>query len=222
VCEGKTEFGFCRALERFWISKNKEPFAYVGAVPTFPVEGGGDDSPPLAEKLAKLGYDTCIFMDSDKLDQITPTVEALKSSGVTVVHWSGMVSIEERVANDLTWDALKIYISNAYECTKKILLEGGLLEDEAEMRTKNEIFDSICNKLNKTKEEIGIDIDLWKATLTEDQVRQAVGKAAKKKGWFKRTDHGELLGDTVINDLDNISGTDLLNKINELYKFIYG
>ncbi len=221
VCEGKTEYGFCRTLEGYWKENGAMPFAYIGAVPIF---GGGDEAPKQAQNLASLGFNTCLFIDSDKLGEIRPDVDTLKKSGVKLIHWDGKVSIEQRLSLDITWNCLKTLVLLAIEIkTERIKDDDASLSDEeCERRSTESIFDTICNKLETNRTQIGIDLDIWeKEGFSEDQIRNAIGLAAKQACWFKRIDYGERLGAIVIKDLGNVPHTNLAQKINELEQWIY-
>ncbi|MGQ0679830.1 MAG: ATP-dependent nuclease [Actinomycetota bacterium] len=62
VCEGPTEVGLCRALDRLWTSQRNEPPAELGIVL---VPGGGSQAAARAQALASLGYSTALLGDSD-------------------------------------------------------------------------------------------------------------------------------------------------------------
>lgn len=212
ICEGKTEYGFCRSLERYWGSNyGRQPLAYMGAVL---VEGGGDSAPQRAFDMAKLGYETCLILDSDKLSEVSPDIQTLITSGVTVIYWDGDVAIEERIALDLPWSALKELLVIAVE-----------IKNDAGVDGTQCIFDRVCGLLNKQRTHIETNLDHWlEIDLTEDQIRKAIGKAAKeqKKGWFKRIDHGEKVGDLVAKHLATMAETDLAIKLQQLNEWIYG
>jgi hypothetical protein len=48
-----------------------------------------------------------------------------------------------------------------------------------------------------------------------------VGATAKAKGWFKRTDLGQALGEIVIAALPEIPDSDLATKLNALADWAY-
>jgi putative ATP-dependent endonuclease of the OLD family len=211
VCEGKTEWGFCRGIAGYWDKQlNQMPPAYYGVSL---VLGEGTSSYERALELAKLGYITCLFIDSDKLDELKPPISEIETQGVKVIYWDGSVSIEQRIALDLEWDDLKELIKIAI----RIKTEDGQGEEC--------IYDAICTSLGTNRGKIGSDIEDWLSRgYTKDQIRVAVGKAAKGRNnsWFKREDHGIELGDFVINHLTKIQDRDLAKKIEDLKCWIYG
>lgn len=204
VCEGKTEYGFCRSLESYWVDEgDRPPLAYHGVVL---VEGGGDSAPQRALELANLGYDVCLFIDSDKLDELSPNVQALVDAGIRMVYWEGSVSIEERIALDVPWESLKEIVALA-------------------VQTKGEgsVFDKICSSLGANRVDIGADIDNWRERgYSEHRIREAVGESAKQGEWYKRIDHGEDLGRIVVKGLADMPGQDLTLRIEDLGRWIYG
>jgi hypothetical protein len=65
------------------------------------------------------------------------------------------------------------------------------------------------------------DAQTW-ITHGEILVRTAIGKAAKRSGWFKRTDRGEVLGQTVAGCLAQVPSTGLAQVVEKLRQWIYG
>jgi hypothetical protein len=66
----------------------------------------------------------------------------------------------------------------------------------------------------------------WLQHYTEDQIRAAIGRAAKSasansKAWFKRIDIGEELGEIVVSALSEIRERDLGKKIADLEGWAY-
>jgi putative ATP-dependent endonuclease of OLD family len=198
VCEGKTEVGVCRALDKFWTEiGGKEAFAYLGIVP---VEGGGTDAPQRAIDLRTLGYRICFIGDSDR--ELVPAPEAMQAAGIHVLLWADGKSIEERVAYDLPWEGVIEVLSVAI--------------DE---RNEQSVRDSI-------KSRLGGNVALVQGTFHEwrdsQALREAVGVAAKNGTWFKRIDTGERLGEIVCRYVEQIPETDLAHKIIALRLWVEG
>jgi hypothetical protein len=202
VCEGKTEYGICRALGAHWAHQGKPELAYMGVAA---VEGSGSQGPARASALSELGYRICLYGDSDTVTQWKPSVEQLKSEGVRIIIWDENVSTEERIALDVLWQALKDIVALA-----------------TTLHGQESTLDSICNELGKPRSALGDNMDAWSSFgLSQDIIRKAVGKTAKSKGWFKRIDYGEELGKIVVAQLDHLTGKDLKAKIDELSKWVY-
>lgn len=202
VCEGKTEYGLCRAIEKYWIENGNNSFAYNGVAL---VIGGGDDGPIRAKQLKDLEYDVCLFIDSDKINQINPSKKDLENMGVLVLHWDDEVSIEERIALDIPWSHLKEMIDCA------IGIKG-----------KDSIIDTILSRLNLKITDIGDNPDNWLQIREELEIRKAIGNAAKKNEWFKRIDYGEELGEIVIKAFPLIPDKNLAIIISEIEDWANG
>jgi hypothetical protein len=202
VCEGKTEIGFCRALDARW-SDAGNSFAYVGAALA---DGQGNtNGPAAAVSFASLGYRTAFFGDSDK--PLNPDETTLNGAGICTVVWAGGVSIEERVAIDLPWDG---FVAMA----RLALDEHG--EDHVQAK--------LALQFGCQPREVPIDPIEWRTLLSDEAaVRTAFAKAAKaeKAAWFKRVDRAEKLGELVIRHWDDIVEKPLGAGIRQLKGWVY-
>jgi len=195
VCEGKTEVGFCRAFDRFWTNAGKEAFAYMGVVP---VACEGSTASSRAVAIRKLGYSVCYLGDSDR--EITPTAETMRAAGIKVLVWADRLSIEGRVAVDLPWQELLEIVSLAFA-------EPG--EESARA--------SLAHQLGEHPDLAHSDFRSWHDS---PELRNAIGRAAKEKGWFKRIGSGEKMGDIVCRCIQTIPATDLARNMEELRLWI--
>jgi len=196
VCEGKTEQGVCRALNRIWVGQGALPFETVGVVS---VEGGGSSAPRRAKCLRELGYSTCFFGDADT--ELNPTACELEASGVKVVVWADGKSIEERVLADLPWEGVLELIGSA-----------------SEDRDAESIRQAVQSRLSQVV--LPPALADWPDIR---ETREAIAEAAQTPGkeWFKRVDLGEKLGAIIAKYLDQASGSDLTQKIAALRDWIY-
>lgn len=204
VCEGKTEFGLCRALDRVWSAQpHGVAMAYLGVVPTVG-ESSGSAAPRNAVHLASLGYRTVYFGDSDA--PINPNETELRMAGVRVIQWAGNCAIEQRLCLDLPWPAL-----------------GELVNLACELHGRASVLDAVASRLKVPSSQCGADINRWVGLAgTQAAVRTLVGDTANDKKWFKRIDFGEELGDLVVRHLADMVGTDTTAKINELRQWVHG
>lgn len=202
VCEGKTEIGFCRALDAWW-SDAGHSFAYVGAALA---DGQGNTKGPAAAlSFASLGYRTAFFGDSD--EPLNPNEATLSGSGIRTVVWAGGVSIEERVAIDLPW-------AGFVEMARLAFDEHG--EDHVQAKLSPEFG---CQP-----KEVSIDPEEWRTLLSDEAaVRTAFAKTAKAKKaeWFKRVDQAEKLGALVTRHWDDIAEKPLGVGIKQLKDWVY-
>lgn len=176
-----------------------------------PILGGGDESPCKAQEFGKLGFDV-LFGDSDKVDKLKPSVDELTQQKILVVlckpEGDKGLFIEQRLCLDLSIEGLEKYVGLACE----------LSEDPPN------IWDSIyqaCphNTLRKSRDFRDLLSDIG-----EDSLRQVIGEISGKgpKGWFKRRDKGEKLGELLSKFLplmDSQKPTALM--LSELEKWCY-
>lgn len=197
VCEGKTEMGICRALDRWWSSADLEQFGYLGVVP---VDGGGNtQAPQRAMQLRTLGYTVLYLGDSDA--PMSPDAATLRAAGIQVILWANNMAIEERIAADLPWDGMKDVVTYA-----------------AGLYGRQSVDSAIASRLGAAVP--GGDIAGWQET---PQLRAAIGLAAKSangNGWFKKIELAEGLGDVVCRRIPDVPGTDLATKVAELRQWI--
>ena len=203
VTEGRTEIGYLRAMASAWNATRGVPIAHLGTTST---DGGGQQAAGRAIGFARLGYETALFVDSDKL--LDPPMASVSEAGVRVIQWADSVSIEERVARDLPEEGLK----------RLVQLAIGLIENE------EAVLSAIQAQLpNAADPLVAPDPLSWVVpAMTIDAIRDAIGKAAKKKKWFKGIEEGAHLGELVSELLPQMSGSDTAVKTAELESFAYG
>jgi hypothetical protein len=200
VCEGKTEIGFCRALDQFWSQRQgKEAFAYIGVVPIAPLEGGGTSrAPQYAIDIRRLGYSVCFLGDSDR--ELKPDPPAMHSEGIRVLLWADRMSIEDRVVRDLTWEGVIAVVAIAVE-----------------EKNEQSVIDAIKLRLGPGHRFPQGEFRAWQDSI---ELRNAIGSAAKSAGWFKRINSGEHMGEVVCKYIDRIATTDIAQKILQLREWI--
>lgn len=98
VCEGKTEIGICRALNKFREKKNNLNFETIGIGLA---DGRGANLYLYSKKFKEAGFDVCVLCDSDVEDKTQK--DELISSGILIVDYDKGNSIEDQVFNDLPW-----------------------------------------------------------------------------------------------------------------------
>lgn len=186
ITEGRTEYGMTRSLDIYWQRKGKDSFAFAGLIS---VDGVGHSAPKKALDLAELGYDAALFIDSDKLTEIVPSIKELKDKGVKIFHWAGEVATEEEVFNCLPWEGVE-----------------KLLQLACSIKGESSIYDSICNVLGGNRVDIAPNL---RDHYSEDVLRKVIGKKAKSQGWFKSIGNGESFGNIVVTYLDKIPKSSL-------------
>ena len=201
VAEGRTEVGYVRAMASLWKNARGTPLAHRG---TTTMDGGGHQAVGRAVGFVRLGYETALFVDSDVSIEVTTAFEA----GVRVIQWADSVSTEERITRDLPEEDLERLVRLAIE----------LVEDQ------DAVLSAIGAQLPVRIDPLETpDVLSWvSSTAPIDAVREAIGKAAKKKKWFKGIEQGQRLGDLVGELLPQMGGSDTVAKTADLEDFAYG
>ena len=185
-----------RGLDEFWIAKdNRETLAYRGVAAID--AAGASKVKAIVEDLKALGYDVSVLVDSDDPVHFSDGHAAqLRAAGVTVVKWNGGLSLEERVFADLPWPGVMASFRAAH----------ALVGDEPR------ILDQV-----ETQYGQGFDRNFaaWRET---EQLRVALGRAAKVSDWFKSQSRGQewvtafapQLGEAAMADKDFVQQLKLL------------
>lgn len=79
---------------------------------------------------------------------------------------------------------------------------------------RDEVVHILASGLRVGTERLAVAPQAWPgADVTELALRQAIGRSAKTRGWFKRVDLGEALTRVVVDHLPAIPDTDLARKV---------
>ena len=203
VAEGRTEVGYVRAMASLWNTTKGAPIAHRG---TTIMDGGGHQAAGRAIGLARLGYETALFVDSDV--RLDPPMTIASEAGVRVIQWADSVSTEQRIARDLPDEALERLVRLAIELAQD--QEAVLSAIRAQLPTRMDPLETP-------------DVLSWVSPAAPvDVIREAIGKAAKKKKWFKGIEQGQRLGDLVGELIPQMGGSDTVAKTANLENFAYG
>ena len=185
MCEGKTELGFCRSIDKSRVSTSQPSMSAKGVVYAF---GGGDGFNKKAKILKEdLGKEVSVFCDSDKDAEIlNPTKSELKTLGIEIFECETGNNIEKQISKDLPWEAIKELCDYVAQ-DKKISGTFG-----AFVKTTTGInFSDSDTPANREA--------FFKASTYKKETVNASGvKKIEDKSWFKRIDHGEKLGEICI------------------------
>ena len=199
VAEGETEASLCHALDKAWAQETGANFAYRGVVV---VDGGGGSQPAvLAGRLASLGYDVALFIDSDAKAHVG------KAGDARVIAWPEGLCTEQCLSNDLPEAALEVMATFASE-------RGG-----------RGVRDALADHLGAHRESLKEgDPASWVASTGVDAFRKAFGSVSKnkKQAWFKNREGGSLLGSLAAEHLGKISTTPTHDVITKLRTFVHG
>lgn len=168
-CEGKTEQGFIRSLDTWLLKERNTSLSAKGVV--IVNAGGGDKMYTYAVKLKSLGYNTCVFADDDKPQELASSKNSATEAEVSLFLCEEGNCIEQQLFMDLPWE----YVIEMVNC------------DE----------DGFPNKHIQTAKD-GLKAKINDADNDEDQynIRRELAKLSTTKGreWFKHIPGGEFLG----------------------------
>lgn len=193
VCEGSTEIGICRGLNNFRMQNGKDNISFLGI--RF-ANGNGSSQIEYAKSFLKSGFEVCLFCDSD-VEGINKLKEKLKEDGICIVDCENDNATENQIFDDLPLKGINELI------------------EYYTLQNQDSVEDSI-----RTGYKVHGDLpENWKEIDTP-QLRSVIGTIAKKKSWFKRTDHGEFVGGVICKYLEDIKDKKLGNQFQELSKWI--
>lgn len=154
------------------------------------VDGEGSSFKNYIYNFHNAKIDICVFCDSDR-DDINKMKPTYLKAGIGVVDCDENYSIEEQLFKDLSW---------------KVVIE--LINYAIDQGNTQSIVDSTGKSIEElTKEDT-------------NEVRILIGEKAKKHGWFKRIDHGEFIGETWFDSLQEIEGKQLCKQYDLLNEWI--
>lgn len=199
VCEGKTEIGLCRRLDHCW-SETGPSFGLSGIALA---NGRGHEAAIITHAFAQLGYEVALLADSDQT--LNPDAAVLASAGVQLFQWEGNTCIEQRISLDLPVEALILVVRLAMD-----------------NKSVESVRDSVQSRLSSSGTRLDSDPNNWAAAYSEQELRDAIGRAAQECEWFKRVDLASGLGEIIIDYTDSIESTNLGVTINAIRDWAHG
>lgn len=181
VCEGKTEQGFVRSLDKYLARTKKYRMAYKSVGITL---GGGSSIFDCAKLLQNCGYKVCVLMDSDKSEEDSKK-EELRSKGIPVFDWEVPNALEEQIFFDVPTEVASKIVNLAVN--------------------EHDIV-SVKNNLDMNNIPYNIVNETIQLLEMKPAMQKNIGSIAKKKKveWYKRIDLGELMGDTIFDNWELI------------------
>ena len=163
VCEGPTEIGFVRGLDRHRAIGGARPVAALGVA--F-VDGNGQNTYRRALAFQSLGYRTAVLRDSDK-EPDTAEARRFEEGGGLTFAWRPGNAIEDELFQALSEPAV-----------------GALLEAAARGRDREQV-NSLIGSVSKGSLRLDdVEVDVMLGDL-DPQKRAVLGKAARSGAWFK-------------------------------------
>lgn len=192
LCEGDTEDGFMRSVDRWLWEKGKSSFSSVGVV--WANVGGGSNMYDYALKLKKLGYDTCVFADDDKPQEHKTKKEECLKNGIKLFLCQEGYFIEKQLLYDLSWEA----VTKIIKCSQESFPKTHVIPTEKYVQL---IKDS-CDNPEKGS-----------------QLREAIAINANDDKWFKHIQGGEFLGQVFTADWEQEQDTFMKQAISSLLEW---
>ena len=200
VCEGATEIGICRAMDKWRISQDKEQMSFKDCAY---VDGTGNTLVERSKEIQQAGINTSLFCDSDD-PSVNKEKSSLKASSVDIFDCEADKCIEQQIIADLPWDGVKELFHYALEVHYN--------------NDKAALIDSIKSKYLPTS-DFPLDVLQADTTAIRDALALASITSKKKSGttkkreeWFKAIHHGEKLGDIACKYLYEIEENGHLRK----------
>ena len=199
VCEGATEVGFMRGFDDHQVGKGKDPLSYHGV--ELLDARGAKNIKGLAKAFKALGYEVTVLADADSPENFSPADEAeLVKLGVPVVAWDNKLSLEERAMKDLPWGA--------------VLASVQLAQTEFAYPVRDQVYSRLVAKI-----ELAQEVEKW---VESENLRTAIGLAAKKSEWFKNISKGDRWFSAAAPNFEDadFAKKDLSVKLNKLWAWI--
>lgn len=177
-CEGKTELGFIRAFDSWVCGHKKTSLSANGIV--IANAAGGNKMYTYAEELKQLGYETCVFADDDRPEELEKAKGRATKEGIPLILCKKGYCFEQQIFSDMPWEKLPL-ITNCRQ-------------DGFPAHNIN-VPEEITKKLGTN-----IVIEEQKK-IRKDLTDLAV---KKNKEWFKHIPGGEFLGTVVMECFDEL------------------
>jgi len=204
VCEGATEVGICRALNKYRISNGKENAAFVGV--RF-ADGSGHEQVAYSEGFKKSGFPVCLFCDSDRSD-INAEKTRLQGMGIEIVDWESNDCLETAIVKYLPFNLVNDFVS----------LAASIEHEEDSTLSLVDIIDAM--EISIAAHFKNISTDAFQRNVDSPNLRRAIGIAAHKKDWFKSQSKGEKLGTLIFDNYAAIEQNKLKERFETLSSFI--
>lgn len=193
VCEGATEVGIIRALDKYLTNKDGKGLSYYGVRYA---DGKGSQFVKYCTSFLDAAYSVCVFCDNDDIG-VNGAKDDLKTRGAEIIDCNESHCIEQQLFADLPWEAVQTMIAYA----------------------KENGFDRVVANLKHVKEDYIEDL----LNVDSAEIRTILGKASvrKNKPWYKTVTHGEELGEILMSYYNpDAKDCHIYNEISRLIEWI--
>ena len=180
VCEGATEIGICRSLDKWRIKDGKRPMAFQDCAY---VDGNGDSLAKRTQEILGVGLNPSLFCDSDN-QEINDQKAGWERDGIRIFDCQDSFCIEKQVFTDLSWAGI-------LELADHVILSKYINEQA--------FIDSI--KARFSDETLPGN---WRLS-DSPALRMAFAETSIAKEWFKAIYNGERLGEIIFGHINEMS-----------------
>src|SRR5690606_8927797 len=131
-------------------------------------------------------------------------VAKAEQAGATVVRWEADCCIETQICSQLDADELQDFISLGVK----------------HRGAQSTVLDDINS--HSQARVVNLTVDDWLLIHSIEKVRDVVGLAASKRGWFKDVDAGRALGEWLLARRGSPSLAALFTRLDQIKTFVYG
>lgn len=179
ICEGATEVGICRAMDKWRKQSLKKQMSFKDCAY---IDGTGNTIVQRVDEINNVGIKTALFCDSD-LTKINEKKSQWKTDGVSIFDCEDTLCLEQQVFKDLPWDGVKSLLQYAKD-----------MNPDSFATAFSDHMSNPVESWNDTE-------DLRDKIISEFKTKSDGGSGKK---WFKAIHHGEALGEIVFTHLDEI------------------
>jgi putative ATP-dependent endonuclease of the OLD family len=188
VCEGATEVGMCRAIDKWRRTSAKPQMSFKDCAY---IDCTGSTIVQRVSEINDVGIKTALFCDSD-LPEINTRKSQWKTDGVSIFDCDDLLCLEQQVFKDLPWDGVKALLQYAKD-------------------RNSDAFDSAFSDYISKPVKEWAEIDGLRLKIISEFKTKSNGSSGKK--WFKAIHHGEALGDIIFEYFNEIEGVTRLRTI---------
>lgn len=205
VCEGASEIGLIRGIDRFMTASGNPSLQALGVSYVDAAGGDADRAFSRASVFQRLGYRVAVLQDNDK----TPSQDAVKKfvdAGGFHLAWRNGRALEDELFASLPAPAVSTLLTRAQEFT-----EEGLVN--------NHIVTTSEGKSNLT-----LVLQEGSTGIYSAETRELLGRSSRirKAGWFKSISKMEAVSHEILCAHWGATDTDFTEAINRLLRWSYG
>ena len=179
ICEGATEVGICRAMDKWRKKISKEQMSFKDCAY---VDGTGNTIVQRVNEIREVGIKTALFCDSD-VETINEHKPQWQEDGVSIFDCEDTLCLEQQVFKDLPWNGVKSLLQYAQD------------------KNSDSFAAAFADYISKPVEEWAETQGLRDKIISEFKTKSD-GSSGKK--WFKAIHHGEALGDIIFKHFNDI------------------